>query len=279
MKENFEIINGIKCYAPKLALENADFPADGFKFLYEAEETNFWFLSRNRVIQHLFKKYVGTPATSVLEIGCGTGYVLKGLEKKFPNYVLKGSEIYVEGIKFAQKRLPNVEFVQLDATEMPFENEFDAIGAFDVLEHIEEDEKVMQEVHKALKNEGHFVISVPQYQWMWSHTDDIAFHKRRYHRKELKSKLKKAGFEVEYIGSFVFTLFPMMYLSRLLKKSSKNETQLSTQETKQTELNELKLNPALNSLFLLCMKLDEWLIKLGLSLPWGGSLIAVAKKR
>lgn len=273
------MIQGIKCYAPDLAFQNSDYPVEEFKFLYEAENKNFWFISRNRVIQHLFKKYIGAKKVNILEIGCGTGYVLKGLEKKFPKYTLKGSEIHVEGIKFAQKRLPNIEFVQLDATEMPFENEFDAIGAFDVLEHIEEDEKVMEEVNKSLKSKGYFIISVPQYQWMWSITDAIAFHKRRYHRKELKEKLEKAGFELKYMTSFVFTLFPMMYLSRLLKKKSKNDQDLSTSEAKQAELNELKLNPLLNSLFLACMKLDEWLIKLGVSLAWGGSLMAVAQKK
>lgn len=215
----YEIHQGVKCYSPKLALENTDYPADVFKFMYEAENSNFWFISRNKVIQHLFHKHIGNKEADILEIGCGTGYVLKGLQDKFSNYNLIGSEIHLEGIKFAKKRLSDVEFIQLDATQMPFNDTFDAIGAFDVLEHIEEDEQVMKEVHKSLRPLGHFFISVPQYQWMWSKTDDIAFHKRRYVRKELRNKLEKAGFEVVYVGSFVFSLFPFMFLSRLLKRS------------------------------------------------------------
>ncbi len=42
----------------------------------------------------------------------------------------------MEGLKYAKQRVPGAEFIQMDATEMPFENEFDAIGAFDVLELI-----------------------------------------------------------------------------------------------------------------------------------------------
>lgn len=277
MTKKIEYIDGVKCYAPDLARANDDYPVEEFAFLYEVEEKNFWFRSRNKVLQFLFQKYLGSKPSQVLEIGCGTGFVLKGLQKRFPDYTLSGSEIHLEGIRFAQKRLPDVEFIQLDATQMPFEDSYDAIGAFDVLEHIEADEKVMQEVHKALTKGGYFFISVPQYEWMWSIADDIAFHKRRYHRKELIEKLQKAGFEIKYVGSFVCTLFPFMYLSRLLNRTDKNSPP-SAAELKEAKLEELKLNPLLNTLFLAVMKVDEILIKLGFSLPFGGSLMAVAKK-
>jgi SAM-dependent methyltransferase len=270
----YTTIDNIKCYAPELAYANEDFPAEGFELLYHAEEGHFWFTSRNRVIQHLFAKFTGADrAAEVLEIGCGTGFVLKGLSEKFPKYRLQGSEIHLAGITFAQKRLPQVEFIQLDATRMPFENAFDAIGAFDVLEHIEQDETVMQQVGLALKSGGYFYISVPQYQWMWSVTDDVAYHKRRYHRAELRQKLARAGFEVLYMSSFVFTLFPFMALSRLLNQKKQSQASESKANS------EIAINPLLNSIFKIAMKIDEWLIKDGISLPFGGSLIAVARKK
>jgi SAM-dependent methyltransferase len=276
MIEKYKLINGIKCYNPDVALENSDYPAESFKLLFEIEDENFWFVNRNHIIKHLFKKHLGEESNKVLEIGCGTGYVLKGLYDRFKKYDLYGSEIHLEGIQFAQNRLPNIEFIQLDATHMPFENEFDAIGAFDVLEHIEEDVKVIQEVHNSLKKGGFFIISVPQHQWMWSINDDIAYHKRRYSRKELKNKLINEGFEIVYISSFVFILFPFMYISRFFKQ--KIELTEITNETILKEMNELKLNPLVNSIFGLFMKADVFLIKMGISLPFGGSLIAVAKK-
>lgn len=269
-----EVIDGIKCYNPELANLNDDYPIEAFKLLYNAENTNFWFVSRNKMIQFLFSKYLGDGNKNVLEIGCGTGYVLKGLQDKFPNYTLSGSEIHLEGISFAKKRLKDVEFIQLDATKMPFENQYDAIGAFDVLEHIEEDTTVMKEVHKALKKDGLFYISVPQHQWMWSINDDIAYHKRRYSRKEMLQKLKNAGFETVFVSSFVFTLFPSMYVSRFFKRKKVE----ITHEVIIKEFNELTLNPALNSVFRFFMRIDELLIKTGISLPFGGSLLVVAKK-
>ncbi|WP_051296295.1 class I SAM-dependent methyltransferase [Eisenibacter elegans] len=278
MSQAFQLIDGIKCYAPALAAENDGFFAESFQLLYEVEDRNFWFVARNQVIQHLFGKYVGTGAASVLEIGCGTGYVLAGLEKRFPKYQLKGSEIHLEGIRFAQKRLPSVAFIQLDATSMPFEDAFEAVGAFDVLEHISDDEQVLREIFKSLKRGGHLVLSVPQYQFMWSVADDIAFHKRRYHRKELHRKLTQAGFEVKYLSAFVFTLFPLMYFSRIVRGKYRHRA-LSKDEILQLSMQELRLHPLLNRVFSGLMRLDIGLIRLGISLPWGGSLIAVAKKR
>jgi hypothetical protein len=108
---------------------------------------------------------------------------------------------------------------------------------------------------------------------MWSRSDDIACHKRRYERKELESKLKNASFKVKYISSFVFILFPLMYLSRLLQRNNSID-----KENQEAELKELQLNKYVNSIFLQIMKIDEYLIKQNIALPFGGSLIAVAQK-
>ena len=120
ISEKSIIIDGIKCYVPELAYSNDDFNEANFRKLFELEERNFWFRARNRVIQVLVQKY-SKPGQKgkFMEIGCGTGFVLKGLER-FPNLELSGAEIYLEGLKYAKKRLPDVEFFQLDATRMPF---------------------------------------------------------------------------------------------------------------------------------------------------------------
>ena len=64
--------------------------------------------------------------------------------------------------------MPKVEFIQLDATKMTFHEHYDYIGAFDVLEHIIEDEKVIQNVNNSLKICRKFLLIVPQYMFMWS---------------------------------------------------------------------------------------------------------------
>lgn len=270
MKKYPYMINGFKCYAPELAHNNYNYDETLFNQLFELEENNFWFRSRNRVIQILIEKYSDISKNKkFLEIGCGTGYVLKGLEK-FKNLKLYGAEIYLEGLKYAKRRLPDVEFIQLDATNMPFEDKFECIGAFDVLEHIDDDEVVIKNVYNSLKQNGLFFISVPQYMFMWSYLDEIACHKRRYSKKELFYKLKKSGFDLIYCSSFVFSLFPIMLISRWLKRSNR--------ENYKSSLQELKINKYLNKLFELILRFDEFLIFWGVRLPFGGSLIAVVIK-
>ncbi len=269
--EKTEIIDGIKCYAPSLAKENDGFSSESFLRLFELEHTSFWFRSRNNLIKHLFHKYIGDRKAEVCEIGCGTGYVLKGLTS-LKNLTLSGSEIYIEGLKYAKSRLPQVEFFQADATDLPFAEGYDAIGAFDVLEHISEDKKAMASIFKTLKPGGFFFITVPQYNWMWSLEDDIAFHKRRYGRKELRIKLEEAGFDVAYMGSFVFALFPVMAIQRFLGKRNRNKG--ITQA-----VDGFTIPSFINSVFYCLNQLDILFIKLGMSLPYGGSLVCVAKKR
>lgn len=270
-----QIIRGISCYAPELARENDGFHEDTLAAFYEVEREHFWFMRRKVVIQALFERFLGDqPQSSVLEIGCGTGHVLQQLQKRFPDFQLKGAEIHLKGIEFSKKNLPDVEFLQMDATRMPFSNEFDAIGAFDVIEHITEDEKVIQGVYQALKPKGYFFVSVPQYQFMWSELDEKVYHKRRYSRKELVRKLETQGFDIQYVTSFMFTLFPFMLASRIARKPFAKKQEELTDYTP----DELKISGALNKLFLSLSKLDETLIRKGMNLPFGGSLMAVARK-
>jgi SAM-dependent methyltransferase len=265
----FEMIDGFKCYSPKLAISNNGFSADSFSFLRQVEENNFWFKVRNRVLIGLIKKYSGKSGNKkLLEIGCGTGYVLSGLSSS-TDFQLSGSDIHVEGLKYAQQRVPTAEFIQMDATEMPFENEFDAIGAFDVLEHISEDELALKNIHKSLCQDGVLYISVPQYMFMWSSLDEISFHKRRYSKTELIQKVTTAGFKVEYCGSFVFSLFPLMVVSRFL---------LQRKEKEASGNEEFKINKFLNAALESVLSLDEFLIKSKIRLPFGGSLLCVARK-
>lgn len=267
------IIDNFKCYAPELAYGNDGFPPDMFDLLAELEENNFWFKARNKIIRHLYQKYLGkNNAKKVLEIGCGNGYVLRGLQDL--GYQLTGSEIYLDGLKNVRKRLnENVELIQLNALNMPFENHFDAIGAFDVIEHIEDDIKVMQETHKSLKKDGYFFITVPQYQCMWSYLDDYAKHKRRYTQKELKTKLKSCGFEIQFCSSFVTTLFPFVFLSRLMKKRKPIDRILIDDV-----INEFMIPKIINYSFYKMMLIDFFFIKIGVSLPFGNSIVVVSKK-
>src|SRR5919205_3799350 len=122
--------------------------ADGYDPAYfariaEKEPQSFWFRARNRLLIWALRTYFH-DARSLLEIGAGTGFVLATLHAAFPELRLVGSELYAEALDLARNRLPpDVELIQLDARALPYDSDFDVVGAFDVLEHIVDDEAVL----------------------------------------------------------------------------------------------------------------------------------------
>lgn len=248
---------------------NIGYKAHFFKELAEVETESFWFHGRNRIIMWSLSKYL-PEAESFLEIGCGTGFVISAISKRFPKAKLSGSEYLEEGLVYARQRVPNVEFTQMDARCIPYELYWDAIGAFDLLEHIEQDEVVLQQIFKALKPGGVVFITVPQHRWLWSVVDECACHARRYNTNELHQKARKAGFEIIRSTSFVSTLLPAMCLSRLLHRK-KIDVRIDA-------MAELHINPIVNKIFDWLLYFDWTLIRAGVSLPVGGSRLLVARK-
>ena len=263
------LVDGFDSYAPDFAHEGGGFKGSYFSDLANLEDANFWFLSRNKLIMWALEKY-SPNFQSLLEVGCGTGYVLNGISKKFPHSILLGSEIFVGGLGFTAARLPSVKLIQMDARNIPFENEFDVIGAFDVLEHIKEDEEVLTQMCKTLKPKGWIFITVPQHAWLWSATDEYAQHERRYAASDLHRKVGAAGFSIIKSTSFITTLLPAMMIARFRqKKMLDKEFDASA---------ELKISPWLNSFFSRVLGAELALIKRGINLPFGGSRLVVAQK-
>lgn len=262
-----EKIDGFIAWTPELAKIGSGFKSQYFSELAEVEAGNFWFRARNSLIQWSLQKYF-LNCRSLLEVGCGTGFVLSGLAGAFPAMRLVGSEIFTAGLKFSAIRVPAADLVQMDARQIPYFEEFDVVAAFDVIEHIKEDEQVLNGLYRSVKSGGGCLITVPQHQWLWSPVDEEACHERRYSARELHLKVEDAGFKILLSTSFVTLLLPAMMLSRLLAKNSNNSE----------AGNGLRLHPLLNSLFEMILNFERCLIKAGIRLPVGGSRLVVARK-
>ncbi|HEU0234431.1 MAG TPA: methyltransferase domain-containing protein [Gallionella sp.] len=262
--------SGFLAFAPELADQNDGFNPEFFQLMVAVEPEHFWFVARNRILMDVMRKYFPDPG-KVLEMGCGTGFVLSGLCAAFPQARLSGSDIFTEGLTFTARRAPGAFLFQMDACHIPFQEEFDLIGAFDVLEHIEEDEAALAQMYQACKPGGGIVLTVPQHRWLWSRVDDFAHHKRRYTRAKLTEKLARAGFQVEYATSFVSLLLPLMLASRGLKKSGAGMDE-------QMEAVGLRVGKLTSAVLGAIMQIERGLINLGLSFPFGGSLLLVARK-
>ncbi len=247
------------------------FDARYFPELYRLEEGHFWFRHRTGIILRSIDQYA-SDAQCALEVGCGTGVVLASLRRAFPRMALSGSDLFAQGLTYAQARVPDAVFYQMDACRMPFEEEFDLVLALDVLEHIGDDKKAFEEIHRSLKPGGHLIVTVPQHPWLWSVQDEQAFHQRRYSRKGLIGMMIHAGFGIRRATSFMTLLLPVMAASRLAASL------LPRAATGHDPLRELRIAPALNRVFYGICMMEKRLLETGLSLRAGGSLLCVGKK-
>jgi SAM-dependent methyltransferase len=260
-------INGFPAFAPAAAEGSVGYQPHFHGEFAALEDANFWFKTRSALIIWALSKYF-PDVESFLEIGCGTGFVLSGVAANFPNASLTGAEVFSSGLPFAKTRAGRGEFVQMDARDIPYVEHFDVAGAFDVVEHIEEDERALQEIHTSLRPGGGFLLTVPQHRWLWSAQDKAACHVRRYEADELRKKVSGAGFVILDEMSFVSLLLPLMYLSRLRKRDVEACDPFV----------ELRIHPAANQALLFVMQIEGALIRAGVRFPVGGSRLLVARK-
>lgn len=264
---------GIPLFAPKLADTISGFDPKSFEMLAEIEDNHFWFVPRNRMLTGLIQKYF-PHAQDILEVGCGNGTVLSALAKAGVRRHLVGSELHPSGLAVAVQRLgKNAELVQMDARDIMAENAFDVIGAYDVIEHIAEDETVLQSMYKALRPGGGVVIAVPQHPWLWSTADEVAYHERRYKLGELEEKLKSNGFRPVFSTSYCSFLLPIMVASRLKERWRKKNSQ-------QSEMSDIEAKPpsAANAVLKSVLQGEVSAILAGVRFPLGGSRIVVATR-
>lgn len=266
-------INGCLAFAPALSTKSDGYNNEFFEKLYDIESGNFWFRSRNRLITWALQKYF-PDIKNFLEIGCGTGYVLSGIEEKFPGLSLFGSDIYCDGLEFCKKRLKRAILLQMDAGRIPFEDEFDLVGAFDVLEHINDDMAVIRQMYNSVKPGGGVIITVPQHPSLWSSYDEYSCHARRYTASGLKNKIEEAGFELIRTTSFISLLLPIMILSRI-----RYNTAVNRQKSIDDVLEELKCGSVTNFVLEKMLDIERYFLAAGVNYRLGGSLLLIGRKR
>jgi SAM-dependent methyltransferase len=244
-----------------------------FDLLAAVEDLHYWFVTRNELIGWLVGRFAG-HAGRVLEIGCGTGFVTGALRRTLPGARIAGSELHSQGLTTARRRHgESVELIQMDARRSGLRSALDLVGAFDVLEHIPEDEAVLSGIRDMLVPGGRLIATVPQHPFMWSHADDLAHHQRRYRRGELARKAKAAGLTPLYSTSFVVLAFPAMVAARLIERRRPEASLASIHKQ------EFLISPLANRLLAATARAEHGLRRLGLPMPFGGSQVLVAERR
>ncbi|MHC4777594.1 MAG: class I SAM-dependent methyltransferase, partial [Planctomycetota bacterium] len=161
-----------------------------FPALFETEDRHFWFRARNRVIDALVASTVSRmePGFLALEVGCGTGNVLRHLEKTCRRGRVVGMDLFAGGLRFARTRT-SCPLVTGDMAFPPFRRPFDLVGLFDVLEHLPDDDSALRNIRGLLRDGGRLVVTVPAHQFLWSYVDEFSQHRRRYGPADLKRAL------------------------------------------------------------------------------------------
>lgn len=260
---------GIIIFHDSVDDEHIDYNSQGIEVLYKEEEKHFWFISRKEFIYQQMKSIVN-PSSRLIEIGAGTGNVSRYLKLKGYTSIAVG-EMHLKGLQYA-KSYGIDECYQFDLLSAPFDSEFDAICLFDVLEHIDEDVKALENIHKMLTEHGHIILTVPAHKWLWSRDDIIAGHKRRYTKRELEKKLNNIGFEVRVSRYFFISILPLLFLRRFVHKDD------GTHISKEEYLADISINPILNKILLYLTRVEN---KFNKYLPnfFGGSLFVLAAKK
>ena len=234
-----------------------------YRQMAELDQRHWWYRARREVLEALIRRVAQPPpGAAILELGCGTGHnlaMLGGFGK------VDALELDEEARGIAQQRLgrPALDspLPELNGVKTAH---YDMIGAFDVIEHIADDEAALASIARRLKPGGKLVMTVPAHQWLWSAHDVANHHCRRYSKRALRKLVEGSPLKLEAIGYFNSLLFPLAIAERLASK-------VRGRDDADLKLPPRPLNTALERTF----ALERHLIG-RLPLPPGLSLFAVA---
>jgi SAM-dependent methyltransferase len=235
--------------------------------MYKLESFYWWFVARRRLLEW-FVQEIAREFTrpTILDVGCGTGINFSVLAKYGDTFSSDASE---EALSFSKGR--GIDgLVRSHVESLPFlASTFDLVTALDVLEHIDDDLKGLDELLRVTKDGGVLVITVPAYGFLWSEHDEALHHRRRYAASELRNKLTNAGFAVERITYYItFLFFPILFM-RFAQSVAKKSIHAKTSH--------VILPGWLNSLLIAILGFERVLLR-WMNFPFGVSIVCLARK-
>ena len=183
----------------------------------EHDSTHWWYRARRDVLASVIAREVKLPQEAhILEIGCGTGHNLPMLQRFG---TVDALEIDPAAAAIAAKRLGKPVFTApLPALDSVPEQAYDMVALLDVLEHIEDDRAALAAIAKLLRPGGTILVTVPQFEWMWSAHDVVNHHFRRYTKSTLREVVASAELRLDLLTHFNSLLFPLAAADRLVSR-------------------------------------------------------------
>jgi SAM-dependent methyltransferase len=187
---------------------------DEYATMFRVEETHWWYKALHRLIfETLETELPDWRAKRIVDVGCGTGAILKQLGNPERNV---GIDLAPEAISFCRQRgLNNVQ--QGDIHALPFpEASFDAVICSSVLYHqwVSDVEGAVREMHRVLRPGGSLLINVPAFPFLHSAHDEAVMTARRFRKREIRQLLQKQNFKIRRLTYWTTFLFPLAVAAR-----------------------------------------------------------------
>ncbi len=183
----------------------------------EVEDRHWWFRGRREILRSVIAGLPLPGSPRILEIGAGTGGNLTMLSQ-FGSVKALETDDYARSIA-RQRTNDRVDIRQGHLPDgIPFNDEFDLVCLFDVLEHVERDLDSLKAIRRIISYNGCLLLTVPAYSWLWSAHDERLHHVRRYTAAGLTEKTRLAGWTVRRITYFNTLLFPLAVVARVTDK-------------------------------------------------------------
>ncbi len=151
------------------------------------------------------------PDATVIEIGCSSGYLLEDLRARYPSARLAGFDINALGLQTAHTALPTALLGLADVLQIPIASATaDVVVSTNVLEHVRDDEAALIEILRVLCPGGRAALVVPAGRGIYDYYDRFLRHERRYGRRELPERARRAGFHViseTFLGTLLYPPF------------------------------------------------------------------------
>lgn len=244
---------------------------DEYRRLDALDESLWWLAGLRELVLALLGRHLRASGFDVLDAGCGTGGMLKRIGERFPGARLHGLD-YAEEACAAARRKTSAEVRCGSVEQLPWaDGSFDAVLSLDVLSSDSLDpRRAIGEFRRVLRPGGLLLLNLPAYQWLLSYHDRAVHQSRRFTAGRARGLCQAAGLQVIQLGYWNTVLFPLMVLRRKVWPSLAGGTD------GQSDVQEM---PApVNALFGLPVALERALIRRGARLPFGGSVIAVARR-
>lgn len=215
--------------------------------------------SREHAVSQLTRYLTGTNPT-IMEVGCSSGYLLEKISHELPEALVVGADIVYTPLVELAKKNPHIPMMRFDLLKCPLpDSSIDAIVLINVLEHIEDDNLALKQIHRILKPGGVAVIEVPSNPNLYDFYDEALLHFRRYRLSDLVKQLDKLEFKIVKKSHLGFFIYPMFWVVKQMNKRLSNQSQEKKKQLVENNIRSTGGNKILNYLVQLELALGKYI--------------------